>query len=266
MKKGLWVWGYVLEQVPGEMQFVNGKTWCSLESGADYLGADNVVFMNSMHDIGNLNEQTFKHVEKFEGVICGLQHDTSYVESAEKVSEFSLQHKNIKGAVIDDFLMSVNSAESFKPADLKKVQAALKKKNPDLKLYVVRYTWQNQQEIIPYLDYFDVLNLWVWISTTEFWQAKYEYEIKNIRKLTGKPVIQGLFVHNYGETWGTSEEPLTMETTQWQFKKSLNLLRNGELEGCIILQNGWFCRENHREQIQWIKNYTDWFYGTSTWR
>src|SRR3989339_865131 len=103
MKKGLFVWGYVLDQVPGAIPFVTGSSHCSLETGVDYLGAESVIFMNSNHDIKTLDDKYLQHVAKCKEVICGLQPGL-YAETAKEISRLSLTHKNIKGAVIDDFL------------------------------------------------------------------------------------------------------------------------------------------------------------------
>ena len=148
---------------------------------------------------------------------------------------------------------------------LKAVSEALKKENPGLKLYVVRYTWQDQNELLPYLEHFDVINLWVWVSTEHYWRAEYAPELGRIKKLTGKPVIQGLFLHNYGETWNNGDKPVALDLVQLQCEKIFSRIRDSSLEGCIVLQNGWFDRNDHREQLQWMKDYLEWFYGTTTW-
>jgi len=260
MKNGMWVWGFVLDEIPGAMPDMNGKSYCSLETGAEYLGIDNVIYVNSLRDASTLDDKYFKHLANCKNVICSLE-QKKYEESARLVSEFSLTHKNISGALIDDF-----SVEKTKPDELRKVYECLKSKNPDLRLYLVRYTWQDQQELIPYLPYFDAINLWIWISTDYYWRSEYTYDVVKIKKLTGKPVLQGVYMHNYGETWHTSEEPIPMDLLQLQLKTVVDFHRLGQIEGCVILMNGWFCRENHREHMQWMKNYLDWFYGTTTRR
>ncbi len=265
MKKGLWVWGYVLDKIPGEAPFVPGRTYCSLETAADYLDAGSVVYMNSMHDLAALDDGLFQHIAGYENVLCACKHG-EYAGSAAKIAEFARRHPNLRGAIIDDFL-SANCDDASRPEEIKKARAALQRYNPDLKLYLVRYTFQDQQELVPYLDCFDGINLWAWISTEDFWRAQCYYEIVKLKKLTAKkPVLLGLFAHNYGETWRTTEEPISMAVAQAQWKKGLELLRATAVQGCVILQNGWFDREDHREQIQWIKSYTDWFYGTTAWR
>lgn len=83
---------------------------------------------------------------------------------------------NVTGAIIDDFRDSVGPSANMSVAELKKVYEALKSKNPALKLYLVRYSRQDQKELIPYLDYFDVINFWVWVSTDHYWRSLYHYE------------------------------------------------------------------------------------------
>ena len=97
----LWVWGYVMDKIPGFVPFVNEPTSCSLETACRYLGADNAVFMNSMHDIDALDDGLFSHLRDRKNVVCALTHG-KYAESAERISAFSLTHPNVCGAVLDD--------------------------------------------------------------------------------------------------------------------------------------------------------------------
>lgn len=261
MNNRLWVWGYVLQEAPGIMPFVNQETYCSLETAGTYLRADNAVYMNSTSDADSLNDALFSHMTRFRQVVCGLQHGR-YAETAEAVSRFSLTHPNVIGAIIDDFRDSVGPSANMSVAELREVHAALKSRNPALKLYLVRYSRQDQKELIPYLDYFDVLNFWVWVSTDHYWRSLYHYDIEAIRSL-GKPVMQGTFLHNYGEDW---DQAIPMEMLQLQCAKISAEIRSGTVDDWIILQNGWFCRENHRKQVQWLKDYMEWFRGTWTRR
>jgi len=265
MKNKTWVWGYFLPEIPSETFFVKGKSYCSLETAAKYLEVPNVIFMNSNHDINSLDAKHLDNFKDCKKVICGLQHG-NYAETALKVSRISRKYKNIHGAVIDDFLDFHGPSAKMTVDELKDVYKNLKSCNKNLKLYVVRYTWQNQSELIPYLKYFDAVNLWVWISTEHAWRSEYLPHLEQLKNITGKPVTQGLFLHNYGETWDISEEPVSMDMLQLQCKKVFPLLRDKALDGCVILQNGWFSHENHREQVVWLKNYMDWIAGTTTIR
>ena len=48
LKDRIWCWGYMLNRVPGSAPFTFEKTRCSLETQAEYLGAERCFYMNSM--------------------------------------------------------------------------------------------------------------------------------------------------------------------------------------------------------------------------
>lgn len=262
MRPRLWIWGYVLEHVPGPMMFVDRPTYCSLETAADYLQADHVVYMDSTTHLLNLDDRLYRHVTRCRQVVCGLEHG-NYAKAAAAVSEFSLTHPNVAGAIIDDFREVHGPSRDMTPDDLRAVRGALKSRNPSLQLYLVRYSHQNQEELLPFADAFDVINFWVWVSTDHYWRYQYGNDILNLKNTFGKPILQGMFMHNYGEDW---DEPMPQPMLELQCRKISDQLQAGHIDGWCILQNGWFCRHSHRQQVQWLKNYLDWFYGTTTFR
>jgi hypothetical protein len=232
--------------------YPNGESSCSLETGAAYLGTPNVILMYC-------NWSDPRYMDRLKGckrVLCSLQ-DRS-VGAAAALSALSKKYPNIVGGIIDDFLQE-------KPLvtvdQVKKVYAALKSQNPALKLYVVRYTRENQQELAPYLPYFDAINLWVWVANKEEW-TKMDAKVEEIAKLTKKPIIIGLYLHDYGGT----NKPVRMDVLEAQFVKSAELLRKGKTEGFVVLLSGWFDYESHRPQVQWTKQYLDWLFQTQTVR
>lgn len=264
---GLWVWGYVLDQVPGQVPFVPFESWCSLETACSYLRADNAVYMNSCSSMEALDDALFSRMANCKNVVCGLDH-ADYQTCAEKVSLFSLKHPNISGAIIDDFLDEVGDyyqgpSARMTPEKLRDIRHALKKHNPDLKLYVVRYTRQDPERLLPYLDHFDVLNLWVWSSTRDFWQAQYLDTIANLRAMYRKPILQGIFLHHYGFC-PAEQPPMDPELLQIQCERVSEELRCGRISGWCFLQNGWFSLQSHRKILQDLKGYLEWFYGTTT--
>ena len=264
---GLWVWGYVFDSYPGKIPFVPYESWCSLETACKYLNADNAVYMNSCSSMEALNDTLFKKMDCCKNVICGLDH-SDYETCAEKVSLFSLKHPNIGGAIIDDFLDDLGDyyqgpSAGMTPEKLKAIRNALKKHNPELKLYVVRYTRQNPERLLPYLEHFDVLNLWVWTSTKEFWQSQYLETVANLRAMYRKPILQGVFLHHYGFCY-TEQPRMEPELLRIQCERISEELRWGHIDGWCFLQNGWFSLQSHRETIQELKSYLEWFYGTTT--
>lgn len=264
----LWLWGYVLKQVPGNMMFVDLPTLCSLETGADYLGADNVVFMDSTTDRNNLNDDIFQHVAKFKKVICGLQHG-HYAETARMVSEFAAAHPNVTGAIIDDFRCLGGPSEGMTVEQLREIRQALDSVTPGLKLYLVCYFGRFEAHALEqFRDLFDGINVWCWDSSTHFWQVEYEYTILKLRhQFPGKEILQGQFLHAWGDgmAWHGSQ-PQPMDQLELQTEKIANAFRDRNLEGWVVLQNGYFSYPNHRRQVQFLKDYFEWLFGTWTSR
>jgi len=257
-----WMWGYVIAKSglviakSKEVPFV-GPSGCSLETAANYLGIPNAVFLNSNHDKETLRPEYLDSLAQRPKVICALQHGL-YEETARQVSKISRQYKNICGGLIDDFLEFHGPSGKMTPEDTRRVQAALKSDNPELKLSVVQYTWQDKRDLEPYLPYIDAINLWVWVANNYDWQVKMGLELENIARKSKKPVLLGLFMHDYGGT----RQAIAMDVLETQTKKSVEFAKAGWIEGFVILQSGWFDREDHRPQAQWLKQYLEWAFGT----
>jgi hypothetical protein len=142
-------------------------------------------------------------------------------------------------------------SKDITPEQTKAVYDALKSVNPALKLYAVRYTWQDQKDLIPYLPYIDAINLWVWVGEEKPWRETLEPEIDHIRAITHKPILLGLFMHDYGGT----KNAIAMNVLELQTRKAVEMTKAGKIEGFVILQSGWFHDKSHQTQVQWLKKY-----------
>ncbi|HPO17509.1 MAG TPA: hypothetical protein PLI09_29015 [Candidatus Hydrogenedentes bacterium] len=248
----MWTWGYVITGTPpGDVPFV-GKSTCSLETGAQLLGTPNVVFMNSAHDGKTLTAEYLAPIASYKKVVCALQHG-AYADTARKVSAMSLEHSNIIGGLIDDFRDPLGPSKAITPEETKAIYDALKSKNQALRLYVVRYTHQDPTELIPFLPYFDVINLWVWVAGETPWREEIDAKIDQIKQQLNKPVLLGLFMHDYGGTGKAT----AMNVLELQTRKAVELTQGGKIEGFVVLQSGWFHHEDHQPQVQWIKGYLE---------
>ena len=277
MKKDnrFWIWGYVLDQVPGKVQFVSGNTSCSLETAAAYLDCPNVFWMNSLHSLESLNDTQWGHLSTFDSLVCGLTHiehggdgsgdwELFYRESAEKIARMSLRHPNIKGAIIDDFRCPEGPSKDLSDEELHAINGILKEINPALKLYLVHYHVSRTPEMLESCAAdFDGLTLWAWHSTDHFWKALYEDEIRKLRRMyPGKELIQGQFIHAYGDAGGAQP----MDQMELQCESIAYQMDRGRLDGWCALQNGWFCRQDHRKQVEYLRSYWEWYRNTRTCR
>jgi len=256
LRDATWTWGYVIPgKVPGKVPFTPDGSSCSLETAAEYLGTPNVVLMNSeWAEPGHLERLT-----ACKRVVCAISRSLRDPAEAARLSAVSKKYPNIVGAMIDDFYPV---DQKLTVDQVRAVSEALKSENPALKLYVVRYTHCKDEEIVPYLPYIDVVNLWVWVAKKEDWTAKMNERIEKLSAVTKKPIVMGLYLHDYGGI----NKAVPMDILEAQFVKSAELLRQGKIEGFIILQNGWLDHESHRPQVQWTKQYLDWLSETQTVR
>lgn len=268
-----WIWGYVLDTVPGEAFFVDGTTRSSLETVADYLKCDNAYWMNSLHTLDSINPRQCERMQNVKNVFCGLTHieangpgkggwQIKYVESAEKIARLSLQYPNIKGAIIDDFRSPTGPSKNMTDEELHQVYCTLKNINPELKLYLVHYhITQNPAMLESCRNDFDGLSIWSWHSNDYFWQVLYDDEIRHIREqFPDKDLNQGMFIHAYGD--GGIPQP--MDQLKLQCRKFADKLDSNAIDSWCLIQSGFFCREDHREQVEFIKNYWDYYRGTRT--
>jgi hypothetical protein len=105
------------------------------------------------------------------------------------------------------------------------------------------------------------MSIWCWRSTDYFWDALYEDEIRLLREnYPDKDLIQGQFIHAYGD--GPFAQPMPQLIKQCS--KITKQLDSKQINGWCALQTGWFCRQDHREQVEYVKNFWDWYRGTRT--
>jgi len=221
----LWVWGGPTPYWGGSMADD------TLVHGADYFAASNVVYV-----YGPTTEKMLGLHSKYKRMLCqinancrtpGALEGGSEEDNAELLSRLSLQFPNIIGAMCDDVV--AGSKDVVEPGPFEKRYAALKKHNADLKMYGVIYGHELCKDFTPILPYIDVVNLWLWdmdqiLQYDEFIALAQE-------KFPGKPIISGIFLHEYGVTdSGNSPELLA-----YQLDRAREFITRDIVEGVILL-------------------------------
>ena len=273
-REKFWVWGYILDKVPGTVPFVNESTCCSLETGVRYMGCEGAFWMNGLHSLEALCDEQLERLKGIPNIICGLTHiETNgpdlggwkllYREAAERISELSLKYPAIKGALIDDFRADAGPSFNITPEYVHEVSVALKAENPALKLYVVQYhtTQDSVKDLQPFKNDIDGISIWNWIPTEYFWKALYGSEIRHLREAyPDKEIIQGQFIHDFGGKSG----PMPMNFVEMQSACIAGQLNSGTIDGWCLLQSGFFSHPNHRQQLEYMRNFWNWYCGTRT--
>ena len=220
----LWVWGGPTPYWGGSMADD------TLVRGADYFGAANVVY------VCPTNEKMLALHSKYKRMLCQINRNCrtpgaleggSEEDNAERLSKLSLQFPNIVGAMCDD--VTVGSQDVVDPGPFEKRYAALKKHNSRLKMYGVIYAHELYKDFSQILPYLDVVNLWLW-DMDHILQYD-EYIALAQQKFPGKPIISGIFLHEYGVTdAGNSPELLA-----YQLDRAREYIARNIVEGVILL-------------------------------
>ncbi len=221
----LWVWGGPTPYWGGSMADD------TLVRGADYFGAGNVVYV-----YGPTNEKMLALHSKYKRMLCqinkncrtpGALEGGSEEDNAERLSRLSLQFPNIVGAMCDD--VTVGSQDVVDPVPFEKRYAALKKHNFRMKMYGVIYAHELYKDFTRILPYLDVVNLWLW-DKDHILQYD-EFVTLCQQKFPGKPVISGIFLHEYGIT-DAGNSPRLLE---YQLDRAREYMSRNIVEGVILL-------------------------------
>ena len=224
--ENLWVWG-------GPTPFWGGSTADdTLVRGADYFGAKNVVYV-----YGPTDDKMMSMHSKYTQMLCqvnsqcrtpGAQGEFSDEENAEYLSKLSLKYPNIAGAMCDD--VSTAFEKIVLPETFEARYKALKKYNEQLKMYGVIYVHElGAKDYSLIQDYMDVVNLWFW-NKDEI--LDYDENIALCQKnFPGKPIIQGIFLHEYGR----SDAGNLPELVIYQLDKAREYIAEGIVSGVILL-------------------------------
>lgn len=165
---------------------------------------------------------------------------------AELVSRLSLKYPNITAAFHDDML-GLARRESMTPEQYGEVYQAVKSANPNLKLWVVVYTYElDAPEWDAFSQYMDVINLWIWNSADV---VKQDEEIARCReRFPGKPVMMGAYLRDYPMV-----APVPMDRVQTQWESIARNVDSGALAGYSILSGNLI--DGHLEQSLWIRDF-----------
>ena len=241
----VWVWGGPTPLWGGSLE-----KDCAAK-GAQYFGAPNVVYV-----YGPNNDEMMETLRSFKRVICPVSRHCRSVEvedetaEARQVGRLSLKYSNIEGAIIDDL--------SY-PGDFQNIsdkilefRQSLRADNPRLKLCGVVYTHHLELDYTPILPHLDVVNLWVW-NPQDLVNMKASVQLAKA-VFRSKPILMGLFIHNYfDDDPGTNHMPVLMDLVKFQFETAFGLLRDGQVEGIVILGDREIAK--HPTQAEWIREF-----------
>ncbi|MBT3378779.1 MAG: hypothetical protein HN742_04080 [Lentisphaerae bacterium] len=169
-------------------------------------------------------------------------------DEAENLSRVSLEFPNISGAIIDD-TSGIFTYEAYNAGRPQQISEALHCANPDLKLWLVVYTHQldddRWQHFLPFMD---VVNLWVWECASL--PRLEEYVSRCAEVFPGKEIIVGSYIRDYPTRAGV---PLDLMAEQYGIIR--DLLAQGRIGGYSILAGCLI--DMHPPQAEYIRAFID---------
>lgn len=253
MKDVGWVWeGQGLD--PGVFPSVFG-----IGEGVEYFGLSRAWYM--FHPNDDLGMSKLRHCDE---VICDIakwkyknvegggsghwvdSKPETVLEEAEKVSQLSLRYPNIVGAVHDDML-GLTKRENYRPEQYAPIYDALKRANPNLKLWVVIYTHELDDDLWKgYEPFIDVVSLWVWEAKNLPNLDKYVARCREV--FPNKPINMGCYLRDY-----PTVAPVPMELLKCQWERFPRYLDEGLIQGFSILATVLI--DGQQEQANWIRDF-----------
>lgn len=224
-ESNLWLWGGPTPYWGGSLKEN------TLINGAEYFDIKNLVYV-----YGATNEKMLNLYSEFPKIVCqingncrtpGAQEGLSDEENAERLSKLSLQFPNVVGAMCDDVLGGY--VKIILPERFEALARSLKKYNKALQMYGVVYATELHKDLSLIQPYLDKINLWFWHKEDI---VEYdEYLELCCSKFPGKPILQGIFLHDYGRSdCGTPPELLF-----YQLDKAREYIKKGVVEGVVIM-------------------------------
>jgi hypothetical protein len=231
-----------------------------LGQGARYFGLSRVNYLFHPND-----EHALRLLADYDEVVCDISKwgwrwnadgrpackitsDPATVRAeGENVVRLARQFPNITGVYCDD-LFGLMKGSNYGPEEFGDIRAAIRKLNPDLKLWSVVYTHEFKEadfwaRMRPHLD---VVTLWIWKSEDIGRMREYVDECREL--FPGTPIVMGVYLRDY-----TKVAPIPVDRVLSQMQGIADLIDEGKLAGYSILAAVLI--DGHRPQADAVRDF-----------
>ena len=167
------------------------------------------------------------------------------IEEAELLSRLSLQFPNVTAGFIDDTTCMFEYGD-YGTQVPEQITAALHSANPALKLWIVVYVSQLDNDYWqPFLPFVDVISLWMGPDDI----PDLGEHVDRCREVfPGKQISVGSYIRDY-----RAEQAVPMERIRLQYETMYRLWNEGRIEGYNILAAGML--DLHLAECEWIRDF-----------
>lgn len=246
----LWVWGNPEMATEGtHMQATFAQA--SPAERAALLGVPNVIMAGS--GIPNDDAQAdalMKQVADAARVIWEIVPDGEgenrpfvYNETIARVRRLAASCPRIQGVLLDD-MSTISVDKGFKPGHIQQIRELLAEDHDRIKVWGVVYTMNlDRPGMQDYMHELDVINLWTWHARDV---VNLERNVETCARMApGKPIVLGLYLHDYGE--GRS---MPRDLLESQCATALALARAKRVQGVVFLTI-----DNEPDTVAWTANW-----------
>jgi hypothetical protein len=223
-------------------------------SRAAILGLNNVVMAGSgLPEDGQLAEKWTQEVAHLGRVVWELMPDDvaagesytkergfSYSKKVELLHRLKEDHPQIEAVLLDD-MSTVAVDKGFRPEHIAKLRQEL---DLSMEVWGVVYELSLDKDHLPdYVKELDVINFWTWHAEEV---RQLEENIARVERMaSGKPIVLGLYMYDYGEN-----RKMPPELMKLQCQTALSLVQSGRVRELVFLSVN-----NDPEIIQWTHDW-----------
>lgn len=246
----LWIWAHEAGSY-GDSFNLPGRSRMAPVEAAMYLGVPNLIMVR----YNGLPKPpydplaiSFRPLQQVVWSIVGARGLAEDEDRAE-VLKLAKRFPNIGGVMMDDFFQAPEegkTAAAFTFDQLRALRQQLEIGRRRLDLWVVIYTHQLTEAVVPYLELCDVVTLWTWqadgLANLESNFAKLE------ELLPGKRKVLGCYLWDFG-----TARAMSLDSMKQQCELGLAWLRAGRIEGMIFLASP-IC-DLELEAVEWTRQW-----------
>ncbi len=237
LRDRLWMWGHDtgVYDGPDGVYNIPVSPPISMADGIKYMGIPNVcVIRHGIPDDEYLTQ--FKDVKRIAWTLS-MGSNESYQTLKDYVFSLRDRMPNLTGYYLDDFFrfsgrsLPDNTTEPAPAAlsmeEIKQLYDETLAYKRRLDLAMVLYTHQLHPSIQPYMQYVDVVSLWIWTGADI---QKIEENFKKYRLLVpAKPTLLGIYMWDFG-----GKKELEQNFMVKQLDYAYRLYMEGQIEGMIF--------------------------------
>ncbi len=251
----LWAWGNPEMAQPGGHTSATFAQAGPMER-AQILGVPNVIMAGyGIPDSDEAAEQLMAALESAQRVTWEISpgkesaaNAFDYTDAVARVKRLAAKYPKIEGVLLDD-MSTLSISAGMKPEHIRAVRDQLRADGGAIRLWGVVYTMNlHDPQLDAYVQELDAINLWTWHARDIPQLA--ENVAYCAATWPNKPVILGLYMHDYGDGGAIPADLLKQQN-----ETAFNLAREGRVQGVAFLSI-----DNEPESIlqtaQWVSAQT----------